>query len=104
METADILEKAAEVLEIRGWTQNTYEDAEGQVCAVGAIRVVAWGHSRWSGTGAIDYQVAGMAQAAMSAHLGVRDLAIEWNDSPERTKEEVIDAFKHAAKDLRNNA
>lgn len=104
METADILEKAAEVLDARGWCQGHYQDDQGQLCAVGAIRVATWGTARWDHSNAVEYLASRMAQEAMSAHLGVEDIAVGWNDRPGRTKDEVIDTFKHAAKELRNNA
>jgi hypothetical protein len=111
METADILEKAAEVLETRGWCQYTYEAPSGEVCAIGAVRTAVWGAPLLMCVSREivqeDYSKANGALKALADHVNFQywpEIGAFWNDAPGRTKEEVIDAFKHAAKDLRNNA
>lgn len=109
METADILEKAAEVLETRGWCQGTYHNPAGRVCAVGAVRTAVWGapllRDLEREVSTKDYVKVNEALMVLAEDIGLQnwnDLAPGWNDHPDRTQDEVIDAFKHAAKDLRN--
>jgi hypothetical protein len=56
-------------------------------CVIGAIRCVA---------GLFDFGLGDRAKQTLASHLGVTNLA-DWNDAPERTKEQVIAALSAAA-------
>lgn len=109
METADVLEQAAEVLEQNGWAQGTLAvvngDGTGSYCAMGAVRK-ALGYFDHEILGQdsqefrrICYQAA-IADLVMANYLGTR--VARWNDEVAADKFEVIDMLKLAAKDLRN--
>lgn len=105
---ASVLEKAAELLETRGWGQTVYEDGDGRLCALGAIRTAIAGSNR---------EFANLAHAS-ATHTNVLRRAWRttepltrqvgdiptWNDVEGREAHEVIDLMKHTAKDLRNRA
>ena len=102
----EILMKAAQWLEDNEWCQEAEaygpdcfpydveilrsEGAEPVACcAVGALKLAAGGHS----------MVLERTGAVLARHLGLRGSTIpEWNDKPGRTKEEVIQAMREAAK------
>ncbi len=76
---------AADQLERRGWCQGRTVDNEGRMCALGALIAVAGHatHDEW------------LAHVKLQEVVGDRvDL---WNDAPERTKEDVVAAFRQAA-------
>lgn len=87
---------AAEFLEIYGWCQGRMGDLSGRVCAYGAIKEA-------SGS---DYFREPLYKFA--THLGllyragdIRSMAGEvarWNDVPTRTKQEVLNALREAAR------
>lgn len=112
-ETADILDGAADVIERDGWHQGDYgapgkqdqQPIEGQpVCALGAIRVARRLDVRWSAAaaawfGGIDDHP---AVEALAQTTGIKVGGVhKWNDAPERTKQEVLDALRLAAKNER---
>lgn len=115
-ETADILDRAAEVIERNGWHQGDYfnRDQEGAginpadcaVCTRGAINIVATG-----GNPVNDYDVNGVA-AAEALDLFLWDTfeaegrygIAPWNDAPERTAAEVIAVLREAAAAERERA
>jgi len=92
------LDEARALVE-RGWTQDNFaQDASGQLvvsnspeavcfCAAGAVgRVQApWWESL----------------AALEKAVGTNNIVV-WNDAPERTQAEVVEAFKRAAAGLRS--
>jgi hypothetical protein len=118
-DVAGALEKAADLIETVGWVQgksvqygrqyDPFDPFDGPVpgpwarpvqilgyCASGAL-------SRGASTGQ-EYEGA-MAVLAYEVSGWNRKLSvIQWNDTPGRTKYEVIDAMRHAAKNLRNEA
>lgn len=101
---ADVLDKAADLLEHNGWTQGNYENIDGALCSVGAIRKVVT-QSAYNGSRASARSV-----MALEDHLnpGAPHLLwtqlIDWNDTPGRTMFEVIDLFRAVSKNLRNEA
>lgn len=85
-QTADVLKRAKERLETRGWVQGNFETARG-CCAVGAI-IAETLHNN-------DAFYA--AENALDEALGMYAVLItEWNDDPSRTKEEVLSLFDKA--------
>jgi hypothetical protein len=95
---AEVLDKAAEVLERDGWCQSNFENKAGERCAVGALR-----QASRELDGIISFRIE--ARTALAEYLEISSLdVIEWNDTRGRTAAEVIDALKHTAKNLRNEA
>lgn len=83
------LRAAADVLERDGWTQGEYEQPDGCKCISGALRSVC---------GGIDTTD---TDRYLSAWYALRPVigrgAINWNDEPGRTADEVIAALRTAA-------
>ena len=108
MNTADILDKAADLIEQRGWAQGYFVDHRGGLCARGAI-YAACGmepdpdpHVRiveWPGWNPADPAWDALCQL----DTAVDDFAEMWNDAPERTKEEVVSALRAAAQAARES-
>ncbi len=81
------LNDAADYIEKHDWRQGALVDIDGKVCALGAI--VFSGH----------YDDAEAREALKKYLSGTPWVSIaEWNDAPGRTKEEVIAAFRNAAR------
>lgn len=100
---ADNLAIAAKLDEARalierpyGWARNDYE-VNGAYCTIGAIRKVTSGDpSTWS-------EDSGCIEHFMRRSIGRCWLDV-WNDEPERTQAEVIEAFRKAAELARAEA
>lgn len=90
MQTSEVLNKAADLIEVEGWWQDRPGGGVGK-CASNAISTVAQRE-----------QVSILpAHIAFAEHVGVgrplvRNIA-DWNDAPERTATEVIEALRAAA-------
>lgn len=109
-DVADVLEKAAEVIERDGWCQNQLTDEAGRVCLVGAIEKAAFGEirsvasmpvhdARWRlRCGAVDAVTVALGGGGLFA------VPSRWNDLPGRDQFEVIDLLKSVAKTIRNEA
>lgn len=93
-EVADALDKAAEVIETRGWFQgDLYANGEDD----GACAVCAWGALIVAKKAGGDSEHSTMRErSAIRAVTGVAALA-NWNDTPGRTKDEVIAVLRAAA-------
>lgn len=84
---ADILRRAADIIEENGWIQGTLVDDEtGAVCAIGAIQQACR---------QIDTPTYWSARNALGQY--VDDGVSIWNDDEDRTKEEVLAALREAA-------
>lgn len=92
MKIRDILNAAADVIETRGWCQSSYRVGR-RVCASRAIMVVL----KMPLNKIVIYDRAEKAAAALCRHIRKRKLW-EWNDAPKRTQQEVVAAFRAAAK------
>lgn len=104
MKTSEILRRAADEIRRRGWYQGEFAPRETvnfddcPVCAWGAINAVQNGDPReW-------YVKDGPAYESVALHVlaatvgGSKYYSVpSWNDDPERTVEEVLDAFERAA-------
>lgn len=88
----EVLTRAADLLEEKGWCQHYPVDMEGRMCAVGAIRAASEGQEQ----GYFASRVAVKAQQAVEKAIG-GDFISRWNDRPERTKDEVIALFRTVA-------
>jgi hypothetical protein len=104
---AEVAETVADNFEsgVWDWHQGSYvrphlsvDEEPYAFCAVGAVwEIVSTAVGPWLE----------VLEPALWKAIGTRGRAIytsipDWNDSPSRTKAEVIDAFKGAAKVLRN--
>lgn len=90
---ADVLEAAADLIEPDGaWTQGEYVGINGNCwCALGAIKRVG------------NY-VGDINPASMQLLLVISGRFVhEWNDAPERTQREVVEALRSAASLSRQN-
>lgn len=89
--TADVLRKAAEVIERDGWTRGVGTDESGAHCTIGALSVAA----------AETYTTWGLAFRAIYNGLRAQGVAspgiVEFNDAPDRTAEEVTALLRFAA-------
>ncbi len=90
-EVADTLDKARALIE-KGWIQGAYA-FEGCYCALGAIEAAAQAFT-WRD---VPLVLAPLELAVgRKAGIGNNEIA-GWNDDPERTQAEVVQAFKEAA-------
>jgi hypothetical protein len=104
-EVADVLDAAADLIENVGHCKGKAVASRGNVavayCALGALgRAVVV-----AGNGPL-YAVARNALKVeiWGNPLRANEDIVIWNDKPERTAAEVIDTFRRAAKDLRNDS
>lgn len=122
-EVADVLEKAAERLELCPWGQRSERINQRKICAEdsifltlanarqGAIITEAdrfenrtWDKFAQVHRALVPY-LPQKTEVAMSGFTYEKEQSLfEWNDHPDRTKDEVIEMFKNVAKDLRNEA
>lgn len=120
VDIAEILEKAADDIATNGLAQHLLQNDVGQHCAIGAIGC-ALGYELRPRAGFIDNDAwedpnIEDAAAALSTNLLPPDhltywpgstawnLVVAWNNHPDRTADEVVEAMRLAAKDLRNEA
>lgn len=101
-EVTAVLKRAKQIIEEDGWTQGTYGDNDGPVCALGAIRRAIYGQT----------YVPGFTERERESNLyrsiGIRiaeiigdpnypfDGLVQFNDTHGRTKEEVLKVFNDA--------
>jgi hypothetical protein len=88
-QVADVLDDAADWLERNGWSQGI---GGGSNCALGALIHVA--------ADLFENQLAVDALVAV-LELPYGFAVAQWNDDPARTKQQVLDAFRAAAKQER---
>lgn len=83
MSISQVLFKAAQIIERDGHTKGTLEDSQGRVCLFGAVSKAESGDA-YSG---------GWEKFKTACNiLGMTpNDAVDWNNAPERTAEEVID-------------
>ncbi len=101
MGVPDTLEKAAKILEQFGWCQGYMQDDRGCFCAAGAIDVASFGSARYFSRNADAPEVLAAEDAhdALRRHLGQE--IPHWNDTPNRTKEQVISELLNCADKVR---
>lgn len=109
---ADVLEKAADLIENVGWHQGNFDvrSLDGAAlgfCAAGACTYALTQNARFLPPEVKDVHDA--AAKALSAEVlkvapFTKGSIPRWNDHSGRTKEQVIDLLRHTAKELRNNA
>jgi hypothetical protein len=96
-EVADLLDRAADLLEAEGWIQGSFHVEGVGRCAVGAIRDVAMNEYRW-------YQATNLLDLRVKEKFNHPCGLMNWNDEAARSAFEVIDLLRATAKDLRNEA
>lgn len=92
----DTLRAAVELLEIYGWCQGSLGNTSIGFCAVGAINAA----SRGLAHSPLDKQqrhgkACERLFSAINGHTHRYGVA-SWNDDPDRTKDEVLEAFRRA--------
>jgi hypothetical protein len=101
MTSADILNRAADLIEERGWFQYTKDGSSRSLCVNFAIIDAA---------AVVDPLLAAPARRLFLQHLGLQPVVptdgleptdfeqvVEWNDDPVRTQAQVIAALRAAA-------
>jgi hypothetical protein len=99
MNATTILRDSIKVLKRLGWTKHTYQNAKGNVCAVGAMRVAAYGttqdlamHSK------SEYLKARkMVQAVVEKRSGEPKGIGNYNDHTARSVDDIISLFEEAS-------
>lgn len=107
MTPSELLDETANVLELFGWTQKIYGDVEEGFCTIGAMRRV---RNRCWATPEDMKVVRELLRITISFPPDETNRAnthwfgysnssgiIRWNDSPERTKEQVLATLRKAA-------
>lgn len=89
---SETLDKAADVIEVRGHTKGILSDEKGRVCLYGARNVVLTGNARTFPASAVEDEWAKRLGFYNAHH------AISWNNAPERTQEEVINRLRERAR------
>lgn len=85
MSTAGVLRAARALLERQGWCQGVYRNMNGSYCAAGALRAVC-----------DDFSTNNSAAVLILRSVPGALLLSDWNDAPERTRDEILEAFSKA--------
>lgn len=95
--------KAADLIEERGLAKNVLGDAWGRVCVHGALNLASHGSTEYSSytppaTRFPDPDASTWRCGLLVArHIGISEGIVAWNNAPERTAQEVIDALRSFA-------
>jgi hypothetical protein len=106
---ADVLDRAADLLEERGWTRRILEDDNGCLSALGAINMAWYGSpgGRFAASGGLERnpvrESAIMAlQTEINPYGGDPEYVIvNWNDSFAKNKRDVVATMRRAVKRMR---
>lgn len=112
MTKCELLKKGREVMASKDLTKGWfYRDADGRdcndpekitsCCTIGALRIAA-GYTPAAGEDGFSAvrDVEGFGEAKRAIEVALREFSItNWNDRPERTKEEVLAVFDLAIKE-----
>ena len=86
-----LLLRAADLIEERGHAKSALEDEKGRLCALGALNLAHSGNAtNWSGARDFIKARNKLARQVKSNMISC------WNNRPERTQQEVIDALRAA--------
>lgn len=89
MKASEVLEKAADLIEPEGaWTQKAMRRGGGR-CVIGAVASLCPRELNWDDVMAPFRQVVGLTRPFSDV--------VRWNDTPERTQAEVVQALRDAA-------
>lgn len=99
-EVADLLERAADEIDVRGHAKRRTMREDGTVCEIGALGCAA-------GLKVRDFTLMSdvLCHPAVAAAYGVmvaRCRGFSWQDMDAVTAADVTDELRHAAKDIRN--
>lgn len=95
-EVGDALLEAAGVVNERGWCQDTVEDSQGRVCALGAINVVVMGNAHGQTVSELGMSMR-YALMAVLGQPGTYCGIATHNNAAGRTQAEIIEWFEKAA-------
>ena len=96
---SELLDAAADCIERLGWTQGRMRDECG-VCLWGAIRTASEALNECSVIARfLEYRVVHRLSAMATGYLALA----AWNDEPDRTKQQVLDLLRKAAKEARED-
>lgn len=104
-EAADLLDDAADLIEVNGWTRGRMEDDEGRYCARGALTTASRRRSgEWRGLATYQTAIDGLRDIILEQGqtLAFDGSIVLWNDAGARTEQEVLDTLRKAAKELRS--
>lgn len=98
-EVDEVIEKAAALIEERGWCQGDFE-IDGKLCVLGGVHEILFGdpHMRFSLVSHPKKETRELVYDEICNRLGIdrtiRCGVSEWNDAAGRTKEEVISRLR----------
>lgn len=108
MNTADILDKAADLIDTRGWNQGHYVNESGGLDLDGALHAAVGmdpqrgtGMHRWPGWTQERELASNRTYAWLKRWFNRSETPIWWNDQAGRTKEEVVSTLRAAAQTAR---
>lgn len=97
-ETSRILKQAADLIDERGLAKFRQLDGQGRLCLHGAISMAIYGTVYEGGP---ECRTAGAAVGRFLKNRGDEGWSefgqADWNNKPDRTKEEVVNALRGAA-------
>jgi len=110
-EIANIVQRARLVIDNYGWTQRAYGNTDGQVCCIGALIQSFDNNTPDYRAVKLNVEQTNMAIIAVGEQLHGNlndryaapddanvwyhhDLISEWNDEPERSKQDIIDLLE----------
>jgi hypothetical protein len=102
--TAEILNKAADVIDERGWTQGEYENCAGGVCARGAIFVAVGLNPLAAAFGSDSAACSDAEYTSVRFRNWLGVMISGWNDDSGRTPEQVTSALRECAAALAGGA
>lgn len=101
---SDILLKAADLLEKHGLAKFQRMDINGSMCFLGAVQAAQFGISdqiKYGGDSDLTLEVSEAVASLLKLRKGhapdTRQAVADWNNHPERTSQQVIDAMRQAA-------
>ncbi len=97
---ADVLMKAADLLEKHGHIKHLRGNLVDGMCALGALQEAQGANDRYSWDTPLTMEAARIVMGMVGSwsYQAAHATLAEWNNRPERTGQEVIDAFRKAAK------
>lgn len=116
VELAEVLERAAEILDERGWCQGETQARSGSVCLVGSVNIslkerlnlgsVVWVADTGESNQIREAIAQHLVQSGFTVGRGFENFPLigMWNDAKDRTQDEVRDALLGTAKELRNTS
>ncbi len=99
--TARTLERAARLIDELGWCQGEQTEPDGGICAATALMRAAQIEASEYGDVLDIYELSRMALGFSTGDVTVGLFCLaSWNDQPGRTRQEVVDRLRGAAREL----